>query len=63
MRNNPVSPIVYFLPSEEVKSCLKVIVQKLMVEFWNANLRYNHSKKRFVKCFYANDAIFLFQHP
>jgi hypothetical protein len=34
MRNNPVSPIVNFLPMEEVKSCLNVIVQKLKFEFW-----------------------------
>ena len=58
IRNKPVSPIVNFLPIEEVKICLKVIMQKLMVEFWKANLSYNQSKKRFVKCFYAIDTEF-----
>ena len=31
IRNIPVSPIVNFLPMEEVKNCLNVIVQKLNV--------------------------------
>ena len=61
MRNNPVSPIVNFLPMEEVKNCLNVIVQKLNVEFWSANLRYYQSKICFVKCFYAIVTIFLIQ--
>jgi len=33
-------------------------MQKLMVEFWKANLSYKHSKNYFVKCFYAIDTVF-----
>ena len=58
IRKIPVSPIVNFLPIEEVKSCLKVIMQKLIVEFWKANLSHNHSKKYIVTCFYVKDTVF-----
>jgi hypothetical protein len=58
IRKIPVSAIVNFLPIEEVKSCLKVIMQKLIVEFWKANLRHNRSKNYFEQCFYANDTDF-----
>jgi len=34
-------------------------MQKLIVEFWKANLRHIHSKNYFVKCFYANDIVFM----
>lgn len=61
MRNNPVSPIENFLPIEEVKNCLNVILQKLMIEFWLANLSSYCSKIWFVKCFCAIDAVFLIQ--